>query len=62
LKWDGVPRLEIFLTKFLGVETNIFTSDLSRNILCAALVPVFELGVKFNFLMILEGKQGKVID
>ena len=54
--------MKFFLTKYLGVETNIFTSDLSRNILCAALVPVFELGVKFNFLMILEGKQGKVID
>jgi predicted P-loop ATPase len=44
------------------VVTKIFTSDLSRKILCAALVKVFELGFNFNFVMILEGKQGKVID
>jgi putative DNA primase/helicase len=59
LKWDEKPRLDSLLTRYLGVVDNDYTSAVSRKILCAAVARIFEPGVKFDFVLILEGKQGK---
>ena len=59
LKWDETPRLENFLTKYLGVVDNVYTRAVSRKTLCAAVARVFKPGIKFDYVLILEGKQGK---
>ncbi len=59
LKWDGVPRLDTLLTKYLGVVDNAYTRAVSRKTLCAAVARVYNPGTKFDFVLILEGKQGK---
>jgi len=59
LDWDGEPRLDSLLTRYLGVIDNPYTSAVSRKTLCAAVARVFEPGIKFDFVLILEGKQGK---
>ena len=59
LKWDGIPRLESLLTRHLGVVDNAYTRAVSRKTLCAAVARVFNPGIKFDYVLILEGKQGK---
>jgi putative DNA primase/helicase len=59
LEWDGKPRLESLLTRYLGVVDNAYTRAVSRKTLCAAVARVFKPGIKFDHVLILEGKQGK---
>lgn len=59
LKWDGVPRVESLFIKYLGEEDNGYTRGIARMMLMGAVVRVFEPGHKFDFVVIIEGKQGK---
>lgn len=58
-KWDGVPRLRSYLTTFLGAEDSEYTQAVGSIWLTAAIARVYEPGHKFDFVMILEGAQGK---
>lgn len=59
LEWDGVPRLETMLHRHLGVKRDAYTDSVSRKVLCGAVARVFNPGCKFDYMMVLEGKQGK---
>jgi putative DNA primase/helicase len=59
LEWDGKSRLDSYLTRYLGVVDNAYTRAVSRKTLCAAVARVYDPGTKFDFVLILEGKQGK---
>ncbi|UXS41988.1 virulence protein E [Agrobacterium tumefaciens] len=58
LKWDGVPRLDTWLSRYLGATDD----ELNRAIGCAVLVAgvrrVRRPGCKFDFMLVLEGPQG----
>jgi predicted P-loop ATPase len=59
LEWDGKPRLDSWLKDCLGAKApEPYLSDVSRKVLVAAVARVYEPGIKFDHMLILEGKQG----
>lgn len=59
LTWDKKPRLDTWLFDYLGAEGDpAYVSAVGRKVLCAAVARVFNAGCKFDYMMILEGRQG----
>jgi predicted P-loop ATPase len=58
LKWDGQERLDRWLIDYAGVEENRYTLTIGRKVLCAAVARVFNPGCKFDYMLVLEGRQG----
>jgi predicted P-loop ATPase len=58
LHWDGQPRIDTWLMKYLGAEDTIFNRTAGRLVLLAAVKRVIEPGAKFDQLLVLESKQG----
>lgn len=58
LIWDGVPRVDDWLVKYMGAEDTSLNRAIGRIILVAAVRRVREPGIKFDTIVILEGKQG----
>lgn len=57
-KWDGVERLDTLLVDRLKADDSAYTRAVTRKTLVAAVARVFEPGVKFDNMLILEGVQG----
>lgn len=58
LKWDGVPRVEGWLTRYLGAEDTPLHRGFGRLWLVAAVRRVRQPGCKFDNMLVLEGAQG----
>lgn len=59
LEWDGVPRLDTWLSRYLGAQADpLYLADVGRKTLCAMVARVSEPGCKFDYMPILEGMQG----
>ena len=58
LTWDGVPRLGKLFTEVLGAEDTALNRRLSELIFTAACRRIYEPGVKFDYFIILTGKEG----
>ena len=60
LKWDGRPRLDSWLAKYLGVEGDDmdYVAAAGRKTLVAAVARIYEPGCKFDHVLVLEGRQG----
>lgn len=58
LKWDGVSRIDTWLTVYLGAPDEPLTRAIGRAILIAGVRRVRKPGAKFDHAMILEGPQG----
>ena len=58
LKWDGTPRLDKWLTDYLGVEDSALTRAIGRLTLVAAVRRAREPGCKFDHILTLEGSEG----
>ena len=56
--WDETPRAETFFIDVLGVEDNIYNRECTRKWLLASLTRLFNNGVKFDEMIILQGGQG----
>ena len=59
LIWDGTPRLGSWLHAYAGAEINDYTAQAGKITLTAAVARIYEPGVKFDYLLILEGPQRK---
>jgi len=60
LEWDGVPRLDGWLIEAFGARGPAeYLNAVSRKVLVAAVMRVFEPGCKFDYVLVLEGFQGK---
>lgn len=58
LVWDGIPRLDMLLTDYLGALDTAYTRAAIRKCLVAAVARVFRPGIKFDNMIILAGPQG----
>ena len=58
LEWDGVGRLDAWLTDYLNAEPGEYTSNTGRWWLLSAVARTYQPGCKADLVLILEGKQG----
>ncbi len=58
LKWDGIERLDGWLTRYLRAEENDYVSAVGRLLLVAAVRRARSPGCKFDTIVVLEGPQG----
>lgn len=59
LKWDGVKRIDTWLSTYLGVEATPYTSSVGRKWLISAVARALRPGTKVDTLIVLEGPQGE---
>ena len=57
-EWDKIPRVETLLIDYLGAEDNAYVRAVTRKVLCAAYMRVYQPGIKFDYLIVLNGEQG----
>lgn len=58
LLWDGVPRIDALLIDYFGAADTVYTRDVTRKTLAAAVARVMQPGVKYDSMLILSGAQG----
>lgn len=60
LKWDGKPRINTWIRNYCkGQAPEPYLSEVSRKFLVAMVKRVFEPGCQWDYVLILEGPQGK---
>ena len=57
-KWDGVKRVENLFIKYLEADDNNYTREVTRKWFAAAVARIYEPGIKFDNIIVLDGKQG----
>jgi len=58
IKWDGVTRLDKWLSHCMGADDTPFNRLVGRKFLISAVARVFDPGCKVDTVLILEGNQG----
>ena len=58
LVWDGKEHIKELLPNYLGVENTDYTFQVMRLFLLGAINRIYQPGCKFDYAMILQGKQG----
>lgn len=58
LGWDGIPRIENWLIEYAGAVDNKYTRQIGEKTLLAAVARIYEPGIKFDHVLVLEGVQG----
>lgn len=58
LSWDGVPRLDAWLTTYLGVRDTVYSRAVGACTLRAAVARASRPGCKVDTMLILQGEQG----
>lgn len=56
--WDGIPRLDTWLTRHWGVEESNFVKEISSKWLISACARMDKPGSKIDWMMIVVGPQG----
>ena len=59
LNWDGKPRVDTWLTDYLGVPETPYSRAVGRLLLVAAVRRARHPGCKFDEMLVLENEQGK---
>lgn len=58
LKWDNVPRLATWLSEYLTVPPSEYTADIGTRTLVAAVARIYNPGIKYDYVLVIEGAQG----
>jgi predicted P-loop ATPase len=58
LKWDGKPRIDCWLTDYLGAPSTHYTQTVGRKALVGAVARALSPGCKNDTMPVLEGEQG----
>ena len=56
--WDGVHRVDTLLVDYLGAADTLYTRAVIRKTLAAAVARIYEPGIKFDYVLVLNGRQG----
>lgn len=59
LKWDGMERLNDWITDFIGAHKSEYVWRVSRWYLVGMVARAMQPGVKFDYCLVLEGDQGR---
>ena len=57
-KWDGIPRVDTWLSRYCGAVDTEYSRFIGRKVLVAAVARVFAPGCKFDHVLVMEGAQG----
>ena len=57
-KWDGVKRVEMFIITHLLADDNDYVKEATRKWFAAAVARIYNPGIKFDNILVLDGKQG----
>lgn len=58
LKWDGKERIDTLLIDYMGAEDTPYVRAVTRKMLCAAVARIYQPGIKFDSMLVLNGPQG----
>jgi predicted P-loop ATPase len=58
LRWDGQPRLDQWPTTYLGADDTALNRSIGRKMFIALVRRARRPGCKFDYVVVLEGKQG----
>ncbi|MCC8022350.1 MAG: virulence-associated E family protein [Clostridiales bacterium] len=58
LTWDGVCRIDTLLIDYLGAEDTPYVRAVTRKTLVAAIARIYQPGIKFDSILVLNGAQG----
>ncbi|MCR1847907.1 virulence-associated E family protein [Paeniclostridium sordellii] len=56
--WDKISRVDTLIIDYLGAEDCEYTKSITRKMLVAAVSRVFNPGIKFDYMLVLVGRQG----
>ncbi len=59
LEWDNTPRVDDWLTHYLGVQATYYSRAVGRAWLVSAIARAYQPGCKADCCLILEGPQGR---
>ncbi len=58
LQWDGVARLDTWLTDYLGVKASAYTAAVGTMFLISGVARIMRPGCQVDYVPVLEGPQG----
>lgn len=58
LFWDGTERVDTLLVDYMGADDTPYVRAVTRKTLTAAVARIYEPGVKFDSVLVLNGPQG----
>lgn len=58
LSWDGEKRIDTLLIDYFGADDTSYVRAVIRKTLCAAVARIYEPGIKFDSILVLNGPQG----
>ena len=56
--WDGVPRVDTLFVDYLGSPDTSYIRAIARKMMVAAIARIYEPGIKFDSVVVLNGPQG----
>ena len=57
-KWDGIERVPTLLVDYMGAKDTLLNREIAKLFTSASIQRVYNAGVKYDYIVILNGKQG----